>query len=313
MAEHPGRILASKVINPPEVVNIVDCTDCGYIHAHPFPDEAALRQYYGHAFFGPERWPQYLDKAEYERDYWLVTYRKRIKRAQKHILCDVGALLDIGSGPGLSLEAGQQMDYRVHGIEPGDQAVAHIQARGYASVLHHGTFNDYQGPAGFFEIVTMYFLLEHVLDPQAVLAKAYDLLAPGGVLIIEVPRDYTKIQAAMERVVPNEGWWVALWDHRNYFSRDSLGKLVRRCGYETVDCTATMPMEFYLAEGENYLGNPQIGSTCHRRRMNFELNLHKYLPGFLDQYYDFLDSHDIGREIILYVRKPLLPATRLMV
>jgi len=43
--------------------------------------------------------------------------------------------------------------------------------------------------------------------------------------------------------------------------------------YEIVLRITDFPMEFFLLMGEDYIGNDEVGSKCHQKRMKFELSL----------------------------------------
>jgi len=272
---HRGTSLAHKGES-----SVIDCEACGFAHLFPFPDEAELRQFYGHHFFA-EHWPQYIVKMEYEREYWLAIYRERYRRLEK-LLGRKGRMLDVGSGPGLFLMAGQLEGWHPWGVEPGESAYNHSLERKYAApeqlqkcFLHEANLSK-----GSFDAVHLSLSLEHHLNPIDTIRQCRELLIDGGILVVEVPRDFSPIQQAAEKVGKHQQWWVAIPDHINYFTQDTMAKLLERNGLQVVVRTATYPMEFFLLEGEQYLGNEHIGQTCHRRRMNFEMNLLQHMPAF---------------------------------
>jgi SAM-dependent methyltransferase len=72
--------------------------------------------------------------------------------------------------------------------------------------------------SGLFDLITIIHTLEHINEPQPFLAKVVGHLAPGGILIIEVPnrRAWMVAYAAPEHVIA--------------YDRDSLGYLMDRFG-----------------------------------------------------------------------------------
>ena len=76
---------------------------------------------------------------------------------------------------------------------------------------------------GGFDALTMFNVLEHVLDPWAMLNTAHELLRPGGVLVVQVPNDFSPLQEAVRSHLD-----VALvgrrGDHVNYFDFESSMK-----------------------------------------------------------------------------------------
>jgi len=53
--------------------------------------------------------------------------------------------------------------------------------------VHHGSLESAGYPSGSFDIVTLWYVLEHVEDPSGLLKEVRRVLRPGGVLGIAVP------------------------------------------------------------------------------------------------------------------------------
>src|SRR5262249_19506977 len=74
---------------------------------------------------------------------------------------------------------------------------------------------------------------EHLAEPGAALDRVTDLLEPGGVLYVTVP-DAGSILARML----GRRWWSVLPMHVQYFTRNSLRRLLRERGFETLWVTS---------------------------------------------------------------------------
>jgi len=96
-----------------------------------------------------------------------------------------GRYLDVGCGSGSSLAVARQLGWRVAGIEMDDAAAA--LARRFTDELHIGDILTAPFEPGRFDVVSAFHVLEHVPDPVAVTRRMLDWLAPGGLLIVEVP------------------------------------------------------------------------------------------------------------------------------
>lgn len=93
-------------------------------------------------------------------------------------------LLDVGCGTGATLALYQRLGWQAHGIEPSPQACASSRARGLT--VHQGTVFD--APFGAqFDVVLLSHVIEHVLEPIAVLRRAAEFLAPGGTILLHTP------------------------------------------------------------------------------------------------------------------------------
>jgi len=96
-----------------------------------------------------------------------------------------GRYLDVGCGSGGALGVARALGWRVAGIEMDDAAAA--KARRFTDELHVGDVLTAPFAPGRFDVVTAFHVLEHVPDPVAAARRMLDWLAPGGLLIVEVP------------------------------------------------------------------------------------------------------------------------------
>jgi SAM-dependent methyltransferase len=110
-----------------------------------------------------------------------------------------------------------------------------------------GLFYEQRFGAERFDLVTMWHFLEHDYDPPRTLATARELLAPGGRLVIEVPRlDSLTWKLYRER-------WPGLQapQHTVLFDRAALESMVRGAGLEVVEFLpyGAFPPYFYIFAG----------------------------------------------------------------
>jgi len=212
-------------------------------------------------------------------------------------LADEHSLLDIGCGTGAFLKYAARNGWTTAGVEPSEQGTS------MSSDLENNIYNmsiaDFAKMCGrTFGAVTLLNVLEHVLNPVAVLEMTTDLLNPRGVLCIRVPNDFSAFQMHADK--ERRRWWITAPDHINYFNFYSLKSLLRSVGLEVKYATTDFPMEMFILMGDNYIGNPALGASCHKKRRNFELSISDKLRRTV--YHSFAES-GVGRSCIMFATK----------
>jgi 2-polyprenyl-3-methyl-5-hydroxy-6-metoxy-1,4-benzoquinol methylase len=95
-------------------------------------------------------------------------------------------VLDVGCGVGTTLRQCARWGAQVAGIDADPTAVALLRERYGFTDVRQGDFlaTPLDGP---YDVIILQDIIEHPLDPRAWLARACDLLAPGGVLLLWTP------------------------------------------------------------------------------------------------------------------------------
>lgn len=129
-------------------------------------------------------------------------------------------LLDVGCGYGLFLAHVAARGVIVRGIEI-DQGVAGYARERFGLSVSETPVEAYATDERF-DCVVMCDVLEHLADPKAALERCGELLAPGGILFLQVPN------LVGFRIPLGHGW--GLPHHIWQFGPHSLSRLVERSG-----------------------------------------------------------------------------------
>jgi SAM-dependent methyltransferase len=209
-------------------------------------------------------------------------------------------LLEVGCGTGDFLSFAVEHGFSVVGTEPSAEAAQ--RAASTHLTVHDMTLEKFVAryPTERFDVIVMLNVLEHVPDAVRTLRECKQILNPGGIICLRVPNDFSDIQVAAREKLGVNPWWIAVPDHINYFNFASLRQLLDRLGFETVHEQGDFPMEMFLLMGENYVGNPQVGSSCHARRVNFDLGMR---PELRQKIYAALASAGVGRDCLVFGKK----------
>jgi SAM-dependent methyltransferase len=151
--------------------------------------------------------------VEYERDYFFGFYKKQygktyledfpnLKETGRRRLAHIGnllpgasaglSLLDIGCAYGPFLAAAAEAGFSPSGVEPAEDAARYVKEElGFPA--WRGVFPDalpgefrHSREAGF-DVITLWYVLEHFKEPGQTLREIHRLLKDGGVLAFSTP------------------------------------------------------------------------------------------------------------------------------
>ena len=134
-------------------------------------------------------------------------------------------LLDVGCGAGIFAGRMLRMGWEVEGIEPDPVAARQAQAT-YGLRVYQGSLEGSAAPKGSYDAVTASHVIEHVEDPVRFLAACWDLLHPGGTLVVVTPNLESHAHSVFGR------YWRGLEPprHLTLFNQGALGRAAERAG-----------------------------------------------------------------------------------
>ena len=195
------------------------CDQCGFVFIHPRMSPEEEREFYDIKYRS-----NYEDQKP--EDLWNESYPEAEKRVFRFTsLFSVNAhLLEIGCASGFFLDAVKDNVKSVTGIELTKEYVKYARGRG---IEVKESLEEI--PAESCDLIFMFHVLEHILDPIEFLKEVMKKLSPGGKLIIEVPNvDDILISTYKINKHLDFYWEIA---HNYYFSKTTLGKVMESAGY----------------------------------------------------------------------------------
>lgn len=119
------------------------------------------------------------------------------------------------------------------GLIPGSERwisdiVISDEARAECDVAVEGDFASGEFPAKAFALVTAFHTLEHIPDPGRAVRKMAEIVAPDGIVMVEVPNAPAYVTA-----LPH---YAFFHQHQSYFTRATLDLMMQTNGFEPVAC-----------------------------------------------------------------------------
>lgn len=155
-----------------------------------------------------------------------------------------------------------------------------------------------------FDVVWLDNVLEHVLDPESLVQNIRNVALPGGLLLVEVPNDFSRLQNfLMEREFINREFWVAMPDHISYFNKEGLENLLKAHDWRPLSVIADYPIDWNLLNSDsNYVMDKSKGKACHMERVIFENLLHEQPLEKITAFYKALADLGMGRQLVALSR-----------
>lgn len=209
-----------------EDFHICECLNCGLLYTMPRPSKDKIGEYY--------KSEEYYSHQENKKGFIPKVYEavKKINLKHKNKLASnglkVGKVLDIGCGVGDFLHTAEMHGWECTGVEPSEDAKVIAQKRMNGKIISSEDLENI--PEGYFDLITMWHVLEHVDDLRWQVEQLRRLVKPKGRVVIALPnyksydgQYYKELWAAYD--VPR---------HLNHFNKTTLTNIFKASGMELV-------------------------------------------------------------------------------
>ncbi len=216
-----------RVVEEDSPFRVLRCLQCSLTFVHPVPEGAALAGHYDGDY--------YREWIEHQRKRRAAMWRKRLDRVEK--AAHRGRLLDVGCGEGMFLCEAAARGWMTWGTELSPYA-ARYASTALGREIFCGELYDASFPQEFFDVVTLWHVLEHVREPARYLAEIRRVIRPGGLLVIAVPNVDDLLMQAAYRIV--RGRPLRLFSkedreiHLYHFSARTIGMYLERFGFSAI-------------------------------------------------------------------------------
>jgi 2-polyprenyl-3-methyl-5-hydroxy-6-metoxy-1,4-benzoquinol methylase len=200
---------------------VARCRRCGLGFQNPRPTEATIQHLYT-AEYDPYRPPLHRanKKGRHPLGHKLLEGMRMVPGSR---------MLDYGCGSGWFAQKLRMAGWIVSGMDLSEHAAAAAQKNFDVPVLV-GTLPHPRVPSNSYDLMTMRAVLEHVHDPNKLLAAAWEAVVPGGHLLVTVPN----LNGWGYRLFGPCWFGLALPWHTLHFTPATLARLLEANGWEVV-------------------------------------------------------------------------------
>lgn len=221
--------VVSKQVAPADELVYLHCSRCGLVYSdQQFEDSSELDECYAAPY-------READRAEFLK---ITAHKAGIHRHRKAWLDEMlqrlqwrppqKRALEIGSKDGSFLKLIGEDGWKAVGMDP-NAAYGRLAREVHGVEIRPGYFEQGTFPPASFDLVSSFHVIEHVQDPNPLLAAIRDVLAPGGLLYLETPnlRCIQQCQLFQSHVI--------------LYSSSTLMQLLEHNGFEVVAVSENGP------------------------------------------------------------------------
>ncbi len=213
--------------------DFVKCTDCRIIFFMHDDNSVKLDELYEKDYFSGMVYRDYIQ----ERDFRINQFRKKIHLLEKY-LPPTGMVLDIGCAMGFFLLIMNEFKYKAYGVEISKYASSY--ARDIMKLnVHSGDLLSAHFPDDFFNIITMWDVLEHLQNPLEVLTEIKRIMKRQGILIIET----LNVDSLTARILRHKWPLYNPPYHLFYYSEKTLTGILKKIGFSLLE---KIPVQTYV-------------------------------------------------------------------
>ncbi|MDJ0976246.1 MAG: methyltransferase domain-containing protein [Planctomycetota bacterium] len=215
----------AKVVFHSKPKPLVRCPQCGLVRVDPMPTRTeALGQYDDDYFKDPVH--GYVDYLA-DEPVFRAEFRRRLRTIRA--AGGRGRLLDVGCATGALLLEARAQGFVPSGIEPAEETARRAHARTRMPV-RASSIEDALLDRAWYGVITLFDVLEHLVDPVATLAKLRVALRQDGLLAVTVP----DLGSWWARASGKRWPMITPWEHLTYYTRRTLTRMLHAAGYARV-------------------------------------------------------------------------------
>jgi 2-polyprenyl-3-methyl-5-hydroxy-6-metoxy-1,4-benzoquinol methylase len=249
-------------------MTIVRCRACDLVYVTPTFDES----HYLEVYASTEYQDIVRDLGIKSHDYRVQRFGvERVDLMSRYVQAPTPRYLDVGCSTGFVVEAARDRGWQAIGTDLNPSAIEFGRSRGLD--VRTAALEDAGFEPGSFDAVSLFDVLEHLIDPVPTLRACARLLRPGGIVFLYVPN----FDSASRLLMGKDAHFIWPTHHLNYYTPLTIRDLMARQGLET-EYTATEGLDIvdYLWYRREVHGETNSGVEAIADTLQFLINAGAY-------------------------------------
>ncbi len=282
----------------------------GFYELKNKPSNIDLEKYYKNTYYQQAKGTYEINYTQEELTYIKNKLEQKYKVIKEILINTKDGLefLDIGCGEGWSLNFFKGKNWKITGIDFSIHGCNRFNPQVIENLIEGDLYVNIDKlieKRKKFDCIYLLNVLEHVLDPLILLNKCYELLSHNGVILVEVPNDFSRLQQYLiNNNMIDKPFWVCVPDHISYFNMEGLINICNESRFSIKKVMSDFPIDFNLFNNNtNYVIDKSKGKSCYKAKVNIENFLHSISDSKVNKVYEALAQLGLGRNIMAFIVK----------
>lgn len=216
---------------------IVQCPVCSHVYVKNRANEDYLLGLY--AASQSEQTYRRIRASEFHKRYWRALHTKYLDYFGT-LDCSSRKVFDVGCGAGNFLDTCHETtDYELYGLDFCEDSFDFITSViGRENYYFKQRIEDVDFGGKRFGLITLWGVLEHIVDPKSMLARCAEIVADDGRIILLVPNLFSRAFKILGITTPT----IYPRGHLHYYTQGSMKRLCDDAGLVIEHCCQELPV-----------------------------------------------------------------------
>jgi 2-polyprenyl-3-methyl-5-hydroxy-6-metoxy-1,4-benzoquinol methylase len=217
-------------------IDMLKCKKCGHVYSS-YKQDQNYADYFG-------------EKIEKQDHFWWKEAHDRMYNdfGEKFLKNKKGRILDVGCGLGYFLKfISKYNNWKGFGSEISKSAVEYADKNLGLENIKQGRVEESGFSNNYFDIISLWDVIEHIPNPRPLLSYLYDILKENGVLFMHTPNISIQLpKAKFKKIIKGlnkDVHYMEAKDHINIYSQKIIKRLLKEVGFKKIKFIHLRPLQ----------------------------------------------------------------------